>query len=78
VRHYEKVIAEMEHLRDVHGAREIFFADDLFLLRKKDILQFCRAGAARPLGVRWIGQMRADQVDPKVAEAMVGAGCQRI
>lgn len=78
VRHYEKVIAEMEHLRDVHRAREIFFADDLFLLRKKDILQFCRAGAARPLGVRWIGQMRADQVDPKVAESMVGAGCQRI
>jgi anaerobic magnesium-protoporphyrin IX monomethyl ester cyclase len=78
VRHHEKIIAEMEHLRDVHGAREIFFADDIFLLRKKDILQFCRSCAARPLGVRWIGQMRADQVDPRVAEAMVEAGCHRV
>src|ERR1700722_17355196 len=78
IRQYERVIEEMEHLRDVHGAKEIFFADDIFLLRKHDILEFCRANAERRVGVKWIGQMRADRVDAKVAEAMRAADCQRI
>jgi radical SAM superfamily enzyme YgiQ (UPF0313 family) len=78
VRWHEEVLAEMELLRDNFGAKEIFFADDLFLLRKKDILTFCQAAIARRLGVGWIAQMRADQVDSRVAEAMRAAGCQRI
>jgi radical SAM superfamily enzyme YgiQ (UPF0313 family) len=78
IRQHERVIAEMEHLRDNFGAREIFFADDIFLLRKHDILEFCKANAARRVGVKWIGQMRADRVDKAVAEAMRAADCQRI
>jgi radical SAM superfamily enzyme YgiQ (UPF0313 family) len=78
IRSHEKVIDEMQHLRDDFGAREIFFADDIFLLRKHDILQFCRSCTARSLGLRWIGQLRADRVDRNVATAMVEAGCQRI
>jgi radical SAM superfamily enzyme YgiQ (UPF0313 family) len=78
IRQREKIIAEMECLRDTHGAREIFFADDIFLLRKPDILEFCRAYADRRVGVKWIGQMRADRVDANVAGAMRAAECQRI
>jgi radical SAM superfamily enzyme YgiQ (UPF0313 family) len=78
IRWHQNVIAEMEHLRDTYSAREIFFADDIFLLRKHDILEFCAACAARPAGVKWIGQMRADRVDRAVAEAMRAAECQRI
>src|SRR5579859_2076447 len=78
IRWHEKVLDEMQHLRDVYGAREIFFADDIFLLRKHDIHQFCRSCAARNLGLRWIGQMRADRVDGAIATAMAEAGCQRI
>jgi anaerobic magnesium-protoporphyrin IX monomethyl ester cyclase len=78
VRWHEDVLNEMELLRDKFGAKEIFFADDLFLLRKQDILAFCRAASARRLGVGWIGQMRADHVDLRVATEMRGAACQRI
>jgi anaerobic magnesium-protoporphyrin IX monomethyl ester cyclase len=78
IRQHLKVIAEMEHLRDIYGATEIFFADDIFLLRKHDILEFCKANAERQVGVKWIGQMRADRVDSKIAEAMRAASCQRI
>ena len=78
VRWHEKVIAEMEYLRDRFGAREIFFADDIFLLRKVDIARFCRACAEREVGVRWIGQMRADRVDDEVAALMAEARCQRV
>jgi len=78
VRHHERVAAEMEHLRDEFGASEIFFADDIFLLRKRDIAGFCQTCTARRVGVRWIGQMRADRVDERVAAAMAEAGCQRL
>lgn len=78
IRWHEKVVDEMQYLRDDYGAKEIFFADDIFLLRKSDILQFCRSCAARNLGLRWIGQMRADRVDRNIATAMAQAGCQRI
>ena len=78
IRWHEKVIDEMQHLRDAYGAKEIFFADDIFLLRKQDIRQFCHSCATRDLGLRWIGQMRADRVDASIASAMRQAGCQRI
>jgi radical SAM superfamily enzyme YgiQ (UPF0313 family) len=78
IRWHERVVDEMAYLRDQFGAREIFFADDIFLLRKHDILQFCRTCASRQVGVRWIGQLRADRMDQRVAEAMVNAQCQRI
>ncbi len=78
IRQHLRVIAEMEHLRDAHGAKEIFFADDIFLLRKHDILEFCKANAERKVGVKWIGQMRADRVDATIAGAMRAANCQRI
>ena len=60
------------------GAREIFFADDVFLLRKKDILQFCKTLSQRASGLRWIAQMRADRIDGETARAMREAGCQRV
>ena len=78
VRQPERVIDEMLHLRDRFDASEIFFADDMFLIRKKEILAFCASYMARKVGIRWIAQMRADRIDQAVAEAMAGAGCQRI
>jgi radical SAM superfamily enzyme YgiQ (UPF0313 family) len=78
IRQHERVIDEMQYLRDSFGAREIFFADDIFLLRKQDIRQFCQSCATRNLGVSWIGQMRADRVDEAIATGMAEAGCQRI
>jgi anaerobic magnesium-protoporphyrin IX monomethyl ester cyclase len=78
IRWHEKVLDEMQYLRDAFGAREIFFADDIFLLRKQDIRQFCESCVRRDLGIRWIGQMRADRVDDAIAAGMAQAGCQRI
>lgn len=78
IRWHEKILDEMQHLRDAFSAREIFFADDIFLLRKQDIRQFCQSCATRNLGISWIGQMRADRVDEAIAAGMRQAGCQRI
>jgi radical SAM superfamily enzyme YgiQ (UPF0313 family) len=77
-RQHEAVIAEMEYLRDSFGAREIFFADDVFLHRRRDLLAFCQDYSARRVGVRWIAQLRPDRMDREAAQAFAGAGCQRV
>ncbi len=75
---HERVIREMAILEKDFGAKEIFFADDIFFLKKKSIVTFCEEYAASGLGVSWIGQLRADSMDSAVAEAMASANCRRI
>lgn len=77
-REHERVVDEMIHLRDVHGAREIFFVDDIFLLSNAHAKSFCRDVISRRVGLSWIGQMRVDTVDDELADLMVQAGCQRV
>ena len=48
---HERVIREMAILEKDFGAKEIFFADDIFFLKKKSIVTFCEEYAASGLGV---------------------------
>ena len=75
---HERVIREMALLERDFGAKEIFFADDIFFLKKKSIVTFCEEYAATGLSASWIGQLRADSMDSSVAEAMASANCRRI
>lgn len=75
---HERVIREMAILERDFGAKEIFFADDIFFLKKKSIITFCEEYAASGLSASWIGQLRADSMDVAVAEAMASANCRRI
>ncbi len=75
---HERVIREMALLERDFGAKEIFFADDIFFLKKKSIVTFCEEYAATGLSASWIGQLRADSMDSSVAEAMASANCRRV
>lgn len=77
-REHGRVLDEMVHLRDRFGAKEIFFVDDIFLLRRAKAKGFCRDVIAERVGVSWIGQMRVDTVDEELAELMVAAECRRV
>ncbi|MGO8929574.1 MAG: B12-binding domain-containing radical SAM protein [Limisphaerales bacterium] len=78
VRSHEKVMQEMQYLEQAFGAKEVFFADDIFLLRKSEILAFAQTYVQNGLRGSWIGQMRADTIDREVAEAMAAANCRRV
>lgn len=75
---HERVIREMALLERNFGAKEIFFADDIFFLKKKSIVTFCEEYAATGLSASWIGQLRADSMDSSVADAMASANCRRV
>ncbi len=78
LRGYARVVAEMKYLESEFQARQIFFADDIFLLKRGSIIDFCREVQLERLSVSWIGQMRVDTINDEVAENMANANCRRV
>lgn len=78
VREYEKVLEEMKYLVERFDAKDIFFADDIFLAKRSKILAFCNEFINDPIDVSWTGQMRVDLITTEIAEAMKNANCNRI
>lgn len=78
VRSFDAVCAELHYLANRFGATQAFFVDDVFFLTRHKVLAFCHRLAQEELGIQWMAQLRADCLDPAVAEAMVATNCRRI
>lgn len=76
VRSPENVAAEVGHLVERWGAREILFWDDTFGLSRAWTLRL--AELLGPLGIGWSAWMRADLAEPEVLGAMAAAGCWHV
>lgn len=76
VRSPENVAAEVRHLVERWGAREILFWDDTFGLSRGWTLRL--AELLRPIGIGWSAWMRADLAEPEVLAAMAEAGCWHV
>jgi radical SAM superfamily enzyme YgiQ (UPF0313 family) len=70
------VAAEVRHLVDRYGAREILFWDDTFGLTREWTLELC--DLLRPIGVGWSAWMRVDLVEPDVLAHMAQSGCWHV
>jgi anaerobic magnesium-protoporphyrin IX monomethyl ester cyclase len=73
----ENVLDEVEVALDL-GYDHIHFADDVFTLHRDRVLDICQGIRNRGLSFRWECLGRADSIDPTVASAMRGAGCERV
>lgn len=78
VRPYRLVVDELDVIENNFGGRQVFFADDIFLVNRKRILSFCRDYLETNLSIEWIGQMRVDTIHDDVAYKMREANCKRI
>ncbi len=78
IRSCDRLCEEIDYLVTRYGAKQVFFVDDIFLVQRANVLEFCRSLAQRQPGLQWIAQMRADALDDEVAAAMAAAGCRRI
>ncbi|HLC22732.1 MAG TPA: radical SAM protein [Candidatus Nanoarchaeia archaeon] len=74
-RSVEKVIAEIKHLQEVYGTKEIAFWDDVFTLNKKWVLEFCKAVEQEKITLAWSCYSRVDAIDEDIVTAMAKAGC---
>ncbi|PRX23229.1 radical SAM superfamily enzyme YgiQ (UPF0313 family) [Orenia metallireducens] len=78
VRCVENVIQEMIYINQHYGAKNIFFVDDIFLLKKSRILEFCNSIIEKDFNISWIGQMRVDTIDEEIAYKLKEANCEKI
>lgn len=78
VRSPENILAEVMHLVERFGVREIEFYDPTFGTRKKDTITLCDAleRAGRP--VTWSCNSRCDVLTDELIAAMVRGGCRRV
>lgn len=73
-RSVDNVVSEIKHLMAQYGVNGIMFSDELFVIDKKRVYEFCEK--LKPLGISWGGQGRANIVndDEKLLRAMKQAG----
>jgi anaerobic magnesium-protoporphyrin IX monomethyl ester cyclase len=60
------------------GYDRIHFADDVFTLNRKRMLQICEEILARGMEFKWECLARVDSIDKATADVMKMAGCDRI
>ena len=72
----EDVIAEIGHLREQYGVRQLRFQDDALEFDRKWLRQFC--GRMKPFGMTWRANARVDTVTAELMDAMRGAGCDEL
>lgn len=75
VRSANNVVAELEDIIRKYGYDRVWFADDIFPLRKERTLQICKEIINRALDFTWSCLARADLVDEEALASMKQAGC---
>lgn len=70
----DNVIEEIKTLKENYGVDGIMFADELFIIDKKRVYEFCEK--IKPIGVSWGGQGRANIVndDERLLRTMKESG----
>lgn len=71
----EKLVREMEMLRDDYGIREVVFNDDDLLSNGKLLMQFSELAIKRNLNVRWSCWGRVTPCTKKLLSTIAEAGC---
>ena len=69
------VVDEMEYCQKRFGARQFYFDDQSFVVKKKHVLDICAEINRRGLKVPWTVMGDAMFVDRETLKAMAGAGC---
>ncbi len=78
VRSPDRVVAELEEVRDRYGIRDVVFMTDTLLANRDWALSFFQSIVEAGLEINWIGNARTDQVDTELLNAMKRSGCRLI
>lgn len=71
----DSIISEIKELKARYGVQFINFSDDLFLLKKERVLDFCDKAVSQDLKVKWSASGRVNLVDDDLLSRMRKAGC---
>ncbi|MBE6791389.1 MAG: B12-binding domain-containing radical SAM protein [Ruminococcaceae bacterium] len=72
----EYVIAEIKYLIQNHGLDGVFFSDELWCIKRSDMLDFCRRVKEEKLDFSWGVQLRVGIFGEEDFKIMYDAGCR--
>ena len=72
----EYVIEEIKYLIENHGIDGVYFSDELWCLKRSDMLDFCRRVKDNNLKFRWGVQLRIGLFNEEDFKIMYDAGCR--
>lgn len=72
----DKIISEIEKIKNEYNVRVFHFVDDLLIVNKKRTIEICEK--VKPLNILWDGQSRIDTVDREILQMLKDAGCAAI
>lgn len=74
----DRVLAEVAHLQEKFGVREVAFYDDVFTLDKKRAYEIAEGIIRKGLKIFWTCEARVNLVDRELLRHMKRAGCYAI
>ncbi|OGF25563.1 hypothetical protein A2331_01720 [Candidatus Falkowbacteria bacterium RIFOXYB2_FULL_34_18] len=74
----DKLIDEIELLKNKYRARGIFFLDSTFTLNKEWVEEFCKKFIEKKIKIPWACNSRVDTVNEEMLRLMKRAGCWEI
>lgn len=77
-RNPERVVDEMQEIKEKFGTNYFYFADLSFNLNKRRVIELCDEIRNRKLDTNWFCMCRIDNIDEELLKNMKEAGCSRI
>lgn len=74
----QRVIGEIQDLKNRYGTKGIYFINDNFTLRKKETQELCNLMLENKLDLEWVCDTRVDLVNDELLSLMHKAGCKTI
>jgi radical SAM superfamily enzyme YgiQ (UPF0313 family) len=74
----ERVIAEIEELKQTYSIGALFFIEDNLFVNKKRLLKICAEMKSRNIAIPWGANSRVDHVDLDFFKSAKDAGCEQI
>lgn len=72
----ERILAEMEHIREHSSCRRVMFCDNNFNVPGSHAAAICRLLSTRAAGMQWgTGDLRPAGVTPEFVKLMIDSGC---
>jgi len=78
IRSAESVAEEMQQLKDVYGADHLWFADDLFSIKPRWVVELAGAVERRNAALPFKMQSRINLMTPETTQALKRAGCVEV
>jgi len=72
------VVDEIEGLKAAHGARHVFFVDNIFNLPIEHAKEICAELIRRDTGIEWSAYLNPTFVDGELVRLMAASGCRGI